>query len=69
MFELVLTFISGDKVLDVLGNVLVEMQLADVERLDDCAVVQHQETRVSADLKHRTSNSKCNPESSGLPTI
>lgn len=34
-----LTFISGYEVLYVFGNVLVEMQFANVEGLDDCAVV------------------------------
>lgn len=46
-----LTFISGYKVLYVLGNVLIEMQFADVERLNDGAIVEHQQPRVTANLK------------------
>lgn len=34
-----LTFVSGYEVLDVFGNVLVEMQLANIERLDYGTVV------------------------------
>lgn len=40
--KMILTFVSGHEALNVLGNVLVEMQLSYVERFDDCAVVQHQ---------------------------
>lgn len=36
---IMLTFVSGYEVLDVFGNVLVEMQLANIERLDYCTVV------------------------------
>lgn len=46
-----LTFVSGHEVLDVFRNVLVEMQLADIERLDDGAIVQHQQSRVAPHLK------------------
>lgn len=45
-----LTFVSRHEALDVFGNVLVEMQLADVERLDHRAVVQHQQPGVPANL-------------------
>lgn len=37
--SLMLTFVSGNEVLDVFRNVLVEMQLANIEWLDDCTVV------------------------------
>lgn len=37
--SMMLTFVSWYEVLDVFRNVLVEMQLAYVEGLDDCAVV------------------------------
>lgn len=37
--SVMLTFVSGYEVLDVFGNVLVEMQLANIERLDYGTVV------------------------------
>lgn len=49
-----LTFVSRHEALDVLGNVHVEMQLADVERLDNRAVVQNQQPRVPAHLRQHT---------------
>lgn len=39
---MILTFVSGHEALDILGNVLIEMQLAYVQWFDDCAVVQHE---------------------------
>lgn len=49
-----LTFVSRYEVLYVFRNVLVEMQLADVERLDDGAVVQNEQPRVTPHLQNRT---------------
>lgn len=46
-----LTFVSRHEVLYIFGNVLVEMQLADVEGLDYRAVVQHQQPRVTTHLE------------------
>lgn len=37
--DVMLTFVSRNEVLDVFRNVLVEMQLAYIERLDNGAVV------------------------------
>lgn len=45
-----LTFVSGYETLDVLGDVLVEVQLAYIQWLDHCAVIQHQKSRVPAHL-------------------
>lgn len=39
--ETMLTFVSGDKGLDVFRNVLVEMQFANVEGLDHRALIEH----------------------------
>lgn len=36
---LMLTFVSGNKVLYVFGNVLVEMQLPNVQWFDHCTLV------------------------------
>lgn len=47
---IMLTFVSGNEVLDVIRNVLVEMQLANIERLDDRTVVQHQQSGVAPHL-------------------
>lgn len=46
-----LTFVARNEALDfVARNVLIELQLADVERLNDGLVVQQQEARVAAHL-------------------
>lgn len=49
--SIVLTFILGNKHLDVQRNVLVEIQFTYVERFDDRALVQQQQSSVTANLK------------------
>lgn len=46
-----LTLVLGDEGLDVEGDVLVEVELARVERLADGGLVEQQEPRVPADLR------------------
>lgn len=54
--SVMLTFVSGYEVLDVFGNVLVEMQLANIERLDYGTVVQHQQSGVTPHLHTKYHN-------------
>lgn len=48
------TFVFGYKVLDVLGNVLVEVELSWVQGLADRPLVEEQHPRVTSNLQLET---------------
>lgn len=44
------TFVFGNKHLNILRNVLIEVQFTNIQWLDHCTLIQQQKSRVSSDL-------------------